>query len=302
MENHPLKSPVLRRWYFAVLIASFTLLLLLRLKIFPARAPDATWKVTVGATLDTLIAATVASVAIGLAYVFLFGSDPNRAMTAIDSREISGEIHRAATQSKEWSVRARTASYFSAVTLPLLKNAALDSGHSCTIRIQVLDVENSSLMNAYAVFRSNHRGEASRWTQERVRTEIYRVVLQAALSKAEAPRLSIELGFSPAFWVVSLDLTSDFALLTGQDKGEPALILRQDSVFFNSWSDDFDAGFSECRRVTVGPLEISIQELAAKTDAARKAVADLLAEMNLASYSDKFFEAVVGDLGRHNYE
>ena len=79
--------------------------------------------------------------------------------------------------------------------------------------------------------------------------EIYAAILTAALVRGRAPRMEVEVGLSPAFWVISLDLCDEMALLTGQDRGDPAMLLRRSSSFFDGWSQDFDASFAECRKV-----------------------------------------------------
>jgi hypothetical protein len=261
MTTHPIRSAALRRWYFASLLGGAAVLLLARLLIFPADAQQATWRLTIGAVLDTLFAAAIASIILGIVIVLLFADDPAEVLEVVESREIARLIKQEASRARQWDVRARTANYFSNTTLPALREAALDGGWACRVRMQVLDPENDALLAAYARFRSNHPGQVAAWSVERVRCEIYAALLQVSLCRSEAPRLEVKIGLSPAFWVVSLDLTDRLALLTGQDRGEPALTHRSPSSFYSSWQDDFDASFTECRTLEPGPCTIPRAEL-----------------------------------------
>lgn len=246
---HPARSKTLRRWFFACVLLALTVILLTRFTLFPTAANMPSWRQTLATVLDSLAASAVTSFALGLAYVLLFPAEESIAIEILQSRDIENAIFQAARQARQWAVRARTANYFTKVTLPRLADAALSSGGSIAVRMQVLDPENENLLAAYARFRSNHPGAAVQWTSARVRREIYGAILTAAVVRGRAPRVDIEIGLSPAFWMMSLDLSDDMALITGQDRGDPAMLMRRGSRFFDGWSQDFDASFAECRKL-----------------------------------------------------
>jgi hypothetical protein len=246
---HPARSRALRRWFFASVLLALTVILLIRFTLVPSAMKMPTWRQTLGSVLDNLAAAAFTSLALGLAYVLLFPAEEPSPVEVVQSHEIERAIIRAAREARRWAVRARTANYFTKVTLPQLADAALSSRGSVTVRMQVLDPENEDLLTSYARFRSNHPGAATRWTTTKVRCEIYAAILTVALVRGRAPRMDIEVGLSPAFWVMSLDLSDDMAILTGQDRGDPAMTLRRGSRFYDGWSQDFDASFTECRKL-----------------------------------------------------
>jgi len=246
---HPARSKTLRRWFFASVLLALALILVIRFTLVPSAANIPTWRQTLGSILDNLAAAAFTSLALGLAYVLLFPAEEPSTVEVLQSHQIEHEIIHSAREARRWAVRARTANYFTRVTLPQLAHAALSSGGSVNVRMQVLDPENESLLASYARFRSNHPGAATRWTTAKVRREIYAAMLTVALVRGRAPRMDIEVGLSPAFWVISLDLSDDMALLTGQDRGDPALMIRRGARFYDGWSQDFDASFTECRKL-----------------------------------------------------
>lgn len=246
---HPARSKTLRRWFFVSVLLALALILVSRFTLLATTAKMPPWRQTLGSMLDDLAASAVAALALGLAYLFLFPAEEPGAVEVVQSRDIEPTIIRATRETQQWAVRARTANYFTKETLHRLADAALSSGGSVSVRMQVMDPENEALLASYAKFRSNHPGAAAQWTSSRVRREIYAALLAAALVRVRAPRVEIEVGFSPAFWVMSLDLSDNMALLTSQDRGDPAMLLRRGSRFFDGWSQDFDASFAECRRV-----------------------------------------------------
>lgn len=246
---HPARSKVLRRWFFASVLLALALILVVRFTLAPSAANIPTWRQTLGSILDNLAAAAFTSLALGLAYALLFPAEESSAIEVLQSHQIERVIIQSAREAQRWAVRARTANYFTKVTLPQLADAALSSGGSANVRMQVLDPENENLLASYARFRSNHPGAATRWTTTKVRREIYAAILTAALVRGRAPRMDIEVGLSSAFWVMSLDLSDDMVLLTGQDRGDPAMMIRRGSRFYDGWGQDFDASFTECRKL-----------------------------------------------------
>ncbi|MGN9908388.1 hypothetical protein ACTMTJ_12660 [Phytohabitans sp. LJ34] len=224
-------------------------ILLLRFLRFQESVDADGWERTLGEILDSLLAATITGLAIGLAYALLVPKRELDSIEVLQPRAIARVIETDARGSTTWAIRARTASYFARAILPVLKENALRTGRSIKIRVQLLDPSNATALDAYARFRSNHPGASAKWNAARVRTEILSTILAAAICRNEAPRLEIEIGFSPDFWVLSLDLSDDSAFITGQNRGEPALCIRRTSELFSGWVEEFDAGFSICRVV-----------------------------------------------------
>ena len=137
---HPARSRALRRWFFASVLLALALILIIRFTLVPTATNMPTWRQTLGSVLDNLAAAAFASLALGLAYVLLFPAEDPSAVEVLQSHEIlQRAIIRAARDARRWAVRARTANYFTKVTLPQLADAALSSGSWVTVRMQVLD-------------------------------------------------------------------------------------------------------------------------------------------------------------------
>jgi hypothetical protein len=299
---HPARSKALRRWFFVSLVLAAVVIILVRFLIFPESPDEPDWESTLGSILDNLLAAVVTSLAIGLTYVVLLPPPEAEELEIIQSRLISEAIESAARACTQWHIRARTASYFARVVLPILRDNALRTGGSIRIKIQMLDPGNDEALHAYAVYRSNRPGASAVWSAERVRTEIYSTILAAAVFRNEAPRLDIEIGFSPNFWVLSLELCDEIAFITGQNRGEPCLCIRRPSPLFSGWREDFDAGYSVCRIVRPSVAAVRLGDLSRPSAATLGNIRSLFDSIGFSGMPDSDLKEIASYMRReHNY-
>lgn len=298
---HPARSRVLRRWFVMSLILAISVIVLLRFTIFPVHVEQSDWRQTLGAVLDNLLASAVTSLVAGIALMLLFPAQDNPSVELIQNREIPQLIYDSTSKAQQWDVRARTASYFARVTLPLLRDAAFRTGGDISIRIQVLNPSNDAAMAAYARYRSNHAGAV--WSVDKVKAEIFSTILAAAIYRNEAPRLHIQIGLSESFWVLSLDACEDLVVVTGQNKGDPALVIRQGSPLFREWREDFEASFSVCQMITPSIEKITRKDLEEGTEEVKKAVQGLFESLGMPSLTPEHVDsAIVYWKRKHNYE
>jgi hypothetical protein len=300
---HPARSRFLRRWFIASLLLTISLLIIVRFKFFSDLSLSADWETTLATVLDNLLASAATALIVGLAYIFLFPNVESEALESVQGRDISSLISSAANNARQWDVRSRTASYFTRVTLPMLRDTAFRSGGDVDIRIQTLNPDNDAALASYARFRSNHAGAASVWTVERVRGEIFATILAAALIHNEAPRLRIKVGLSDSFWVMSVDACENVVIVTGQNRGDPALVIKADSPHFQEWREDFDASFSVCRIVTPKILNLTVKDLDHPTPQTADAVKQLLLSTGTKLLTDAHVASAMDYQKRkHNYE
>lgn len=286
---HPtVRTRTLRRWYFLSLTLGLAVVVISRLFVLPDPGGDAPqWTTTTANVFDNLIATILTAMAVGALVPFLFPADDTaESIEVLDSASIAESIEEATQHARQWHVRARTANYFARHTLLELTQSALKSRRSIDIKMQVLDPEDEDLLRSYARMRSNHRGAAALWTVERVRLEIYASILQAALCVQDAPRLNVTVGLSSMNWVMSLDLSDEMALVTGQNKGEPGLLFRKASQFFGGWCDDFESAFAGCRQITPDDPGITRESARHPTADDLAAVRSFFQRMGLQSCSD----------------
>lgn len=254
MTSHPALSSATRRWYLIAILATLVALIVLRFMAFPSEADSPTWQVTIGALLDAFITALAAALVLSLIYWYFFEPERSDALSTVDYRQIGRELREEVEGATEWSVRARTANYFCRETLPRLVDKSLSDHSTMRVRILMIDPCNESLLDQYVAFRGAEAHDGQPWSRERVRFDIYASILLLVAQANRAPRVEIEVGFSSAFWTLSLDMSQTMILVTGQYRGDPAIRLGSEGVHYNSWRDDFDALMSIARRHLVTPV------------------------------------------------
>jgi hypothetical protein len=297
---HPASSRVLRRWFFVSVGLATVVLFLLRFLVFPEHSGMADWEQTTSSVLDNLIAAALTSLALGIAYVLFSPADTPPAVDIIHSRDIPDLIHDSARTCDRWEVRARTASYFVRVTLPLLVENALRRGGQISIKVLVIDPRDDNVMRAYATFRSNHANAG--WTPERAKTEILSTILACAIYQNEAPRLDIEVALSPAFWLLSLDITEDVILVTGQNKGDPCLCIRRGSDMYSIWRDEFMATYGGSHIVRPKIDGVTIHDLKRPNTDTSDRVRSLFKSLGLDVNDQNINDSIHYGERKHNYE
>lgn len=237
----------MKRWYFLCLGILLALLILARYTIVVPTAKSAVALQSTANVMDNLIAASVTSVIIGLGYLYLYPEPKQDSFQIVRSRDIAAYISNKTGTAREWSVRSRAANYFTTVTLNDLANAALRDGKSVSVRVQVIDPTNDGLLSGYASAMQDSHKTVATWSTHRAKIEVYASLLRAAFISKQAPRVDISFGLSPHLWVMSLDYSDEFALVTCQRKGDDALAFATSSEFYRGWSDDFESEWSSCR-------------------------------------------------------
>jgi hypothetical protein len=301
---HPARSQSVRRWYFASLGMALALLLITRFQVIGNPDP-ASHLVTFATVLDTLIASVVTSLVVGVAYVKLYPGDAYPELEEVRSKDIASRISDSTRRTDEWRVKARTANYFSRVTLWELVDRSLTTGRgSIHIKVLVMDPDSEPLLRTYARYRSNRRANSPAWNSQLVRDQVYATILQLVLARSEAPRIDVDLGLSPSLWLLSLDMSNEWAYVTGQDRGDPAIAIHQSSPFYTAYRDDFEASFTDCRKLSIPYIpELNRRQIVPPlADDLATRIRNLFASFQLSPCSDHDLSRIVQLLTKeHNY-
>lgn len=246
---HPARLRYLRRWYFTGLGFALILLLVIRFFVIGEITPDADPARTISAQIfESLIAASVAATVIAVLLTWLLPTeDRTPEMNVIEQRDIEPLIQAECGVAREWLVRARTASYFKSRTLPWLAASAQSRNTSISVRMQIMDPTDRELQAAYMRYLNTRDGVAKKWNATRVRNEIFATILSAYAWREACPRLELEIGLSSSFWIMSIDISQSYALITGQYRGHPAVKHEEGTAFYNTYRDEFESGMMSCR-------------------------------------------------------
>ncbi|WP_155292982.1 hypothetical protein [Rhodococcoides fascians] len=289
--------PETRRLYFWFLVAVFIILALVRFLLFPAELSQSTLKLTTGSILDGLLTAAATTIIAALGYWYFILPAQRVDADHVHPSYLTKALKLAADDATEWSLKARTAKYFTREILPIIaRNRA-----SIRVRVQLLDPGDQTLMRKYTEFRAAHPGAAA-WNAVRVEREIFGSLLLIALYKKKFPALDAEVRLSSSFWVLSIDCTGDSIFVCGQNKGDSALLYKRGQEYFDHYREEFEAGYKTSRIIVPEISNYDLDDLRLPLTAqSRSAIKDMFAVMGFSLEDSEIEGAVQAALGDHHY-
>jgi hypothetical protein len=269
-----------RRVFFTGSVAAFLLLLVLRFYALPHFSDTVVPPSDIiAAILDTLLTSLVASVLIATLVIWLTPPVMKTAvMEVIEPRAIEQALQEAAQGTKEWLYRGHSGRHLRAVTLPKLAEAARATNTSRSIAIQILDPTNSKTCQFYAEYRQRLRSAIGdrEWTAERVRLELNATIVTAFAWKAKHPALEVAVSLIQTVSLFRVDVSDRLALITKEDRREPALRCDSGTFFYDSYKEDLLLSAQQARPL---PRHVRGQTLEAVNV---EGVRALLTELGLA--------------------
>ncbi len=184
-------------------------------------------------------------------------------MDVIEPREIRELFKDAMLKTEHWFYKGGCGRYFRAKTLPeIAKNARIKSSFK-EIIVLILDPTNDNLCAKYATYKRSLKSarQDSPWTKERVRNEIYATILDTVITKHREPLLRIDLGLTNYFSSFRFDLSSNYVIVTKEDKLAPAMRCDRGTCFYQSYRDEIILAYNQARKInqlsSVPPLSVS---------------------------------------------
>ena len=153
-----------------------------------------------------------------------------------------------------WIFKGGTGGSLRASTLPRCVEIARQAGRPLRVQVEVIDLTDDALCEAYARFRSTPAASTrdDGWTRERVRKEVYATVLAACWHRQRFRNfLTVELGLSRVVSTFRWDLSASCVILTQEDSPSPSLIFDNDRPHYRALDRELVASFSQARRVPV---------------------------------------------------
>jgi hypothetical protein len=253
-----------RRAFFTICGLAIALALLVRYTLLPIFDPSLSLNGTqlLASIIEKLLISFIVTIAIGS---FIFWLEPEVArkanMNVVDPKEISMLLGAAIQETEKWWFRGGTGRYLRAVTLPKMAETTRSTSSTKELHAQLIDPMDLSICQEYAIYRSGLRsasGDSERWTQERVRKEIYATLLSLFLKAKEYPLLRIQITLLPSFSSFRLDLSSKYVILTKEDQQAPGVRCDHGSYFYNAYLDDLVLTARQGRSITAKPLTLEL--------------------------------------------
>lgn len=190
--------------------------------------------------LDALISTFFAT--IGIAWLIFWLSPPvmqRSRLRVIEPREIRSAIEEGRAGASEWWYMGGAGRYTRAVTLPAFARMAREQNASKKLVILILDPRNTESCERYVEFRNSLRsGSNSKWSLESVQNELLATIVAAYCWRAEQTRLDVSVGLRAEFSVFRIDLSDTRAVVTKEDKQEPAILCESKSFYHDAYFED----------------------------------------------------------------
>ena len=262
-----LERPHYRKLFFLVMALLLVIILVVRFFVLPAF--DDKLAITpsslTASLLDDVFTSIVVTVAIG---GFVFWLTPQvmhkSKLESVEPHDIGDLLRSAANDTSEWWFRGGLGRYTRTTTLRLMDEAARRKNVRLQITIEILDPDNQELRASYATYRQGRNSalaDASPWTETRVRHELLATILRAYKTKAQETMLDVKVVLSQFYSSFRLDVSSQYVVVTKEDKRAPALRCDKGTYFYNAYRDDVMLSASQGRHLGSKPAELDLSHL-----------------------------------------
>lgn len=259
-----------RRDFYLLVFFLFLIFLLLRYAAFPYFGWASGKPFSEFATdfLDKLVISLIVTVFIG-SFVFMITPDSvlKSKVEEVAPREIGAYLEDALQSSNVWWYSGGCGRHFRTKTLPEMAKHARNRSLTREVTGMILDPSNASLCEQYANYRRGVKSGTNEntWTIKRVRQELIATIVKTSIVKKQEPLLRLRLCLLNSFSSVRFDLSSEYILLTKEDKSAPAIRLDAGTYFYQWYRDELVLAESQSRPAPVMP-DIASVSLTTKSD------------------------------------
>jgi hypothetical protein len=173
-------------------------------------------------------------------------------MDIVPAGLIGKEFQDALMDSDFWWYMGGCGRFQRSDTIPLLIEQSRRSNKSKDIYIMILDVDNDTLCQQYANYRNslNSARKGKGWDKERVKTEIYTTIVASYALVADNTLVNVTVALQNSFSLFRVDLSQSRAIVTKEEKTEPALKCDSGTVFYDSYRENLKLHLQQCKTLT----------------------------------------------------
>jgi hypothetical protein len=227
---------------------------------------DPSWLTIVSRLLDSIFISLTVTVAIGWFLFKIELPDEEKKFEIVEPFKIGELFQRERSGTDEWFFSGGTGRFTRSKTIPELSKIAKNNNQHINIKIQVIDPTDEQVCSNYAKYRKGLRSAENKdlghWTKEYVRQEILTTIVSAIIHKSHYPLLDIAIGLKNNFSTMRIDMSSKVAIITKEDKQEPALVCREGSFLYRTYKEEILQTFKEYKQVNTLPeFEFSLKDL-----------------------------------------
>lgn len=202
---------------------------------------------------DGLLGSLLVAVFIGL---FLFWLTPDEVKEAkievAEPRQLAELFDKSFPTTDLWWYKGGCGRHFRTKTLPQMATWARNKSLSREVIAVILDPTNSELCENHANYRRSTASslqDKSKWDAEKVRTELCATILTTLAYQIEEPMLRISLYLCSHYSAFRIDLSTEYVIITKEDRNAPAIICPNNTHFYRSYKDEILLSSQQSKKV-----------------------------------------------------
>lgn len=199
------------------------------------------WHALTARLLDSIFVSLFVTAAIALFMFYIEVPDEDKKFDILESMRLHEIFEAELSHTDSWHFSGGMGRHTRSKTIPTMDKMAKASNQHKSLKIQLLNPSDNKLCSDYANYRASLRSannKNSAWNEKFVRREILSTILVAAIFKANNSNFEISVKLKAAFSTLRIDLGSKTAIITKEDKNEPALVCRDGSFLFRSYKEE----------------------------------------------------------------
>lgn len=135
--------------------------------------------------------------------------------------------------------RGRSGRFLRTSVMPALDDAGRRESQLRELAILLPDPSERNMLADYAFYRNSLKGEAGKWSADRIRNEILATIITAARFTGANHFLQIAVHLKSDFSLFRLDMADDQLVLSREDPMWPAILCSGRSKFYASYIEEF---------------------------------------------------------------
>ncbi len=202
--------------------------------------------------IERLFGSIITTILVG-AFLFYLTPESTDAsqLEILGPHDLSPAFDEALGNASSWKFKGEFGRYFRTRTLPALSARASARHKTIAIVGLIMDPRDSELCQRHADFRNSVSTVDGRndWTVELVQDQLYATILTTLIFQNRNTHLEIELYLLNHFVPVRIDLSSNVALITKEDRKAPAMKIRTGTFYFDSYEQEISVTKRQAHRV-----------------------------------------------------
>lgn len=228
--------------------------------------------------LDNLFIALLVTTFLGWFTFYIEIPESEKKHSILEPNHINEYFPKARLETDFWYFSGGTGRYTRAVTIPEFAKKAKDSNSHQTLKILILDPQDSVLCDSYAKFRASLRSakdSENKWTATYVRNEVMATICSAIIYKNLSPLLEISIYLKNSFSTLRYDLSNKYCIVTKEDKKEPAILIPNDTFLFRTYKEEILHTAKQLEEINSGITINDLKENKITSKNIEKIVSDL---------------------------